>query len=244
MNAPFPDPRATRQPVLNLPPVVSVLIAVLLAIHVVRVFWLSQNADIQVLLDFAFIPLRTFQPDVLGDMAPGGARLWSFLTYAFLHADWAHVGINCVWIAAFGTPVARRFGAMRFLALSAVGAIAGAILHLAINPNSMVPMVGASAAISAQMAAACRFVFQPGGPLWGYQGPGVRHLPASSLVEVFRDRRAVTFIAVWFGINLVFGLVGGGGLSSGAIAWDAHIGGFVAGLLLFPLFDPVPPRRA
>jgi membrane associated rhomboid family serine protease len=55
-----------------------------------------------------------------------------------------------------------------------------------------------------------------------------------------RDTRVLAFLGVWFGLNLFFGLfAGGGGFASGPIAWEAHIGGFIAGLLLFPYFDPV-----
>ena len=55
----------------------------------------------------------------------------------------------------------------------------------------------------------------------------------------------VIFVVVWFGLNIVFGLLGGNnGLTSGAIAWEAHIGGFIAGLLLFPLLDPIGTRRS
>ena len=93
------------------------------------------------------------------------------------------------------------------------------------------------------MAGASRFIFQPGGPMWGYQGALGRDLPALPLTELIRDRRVLAFVAIWFGINIVFGLVGGGSLSEGEIAWDAHIGGFAAGLLLFGFFDPVRPPR-
>ena len=52
------------------------------------------------------------------------------------------------------------------------------------------------------------------------------------------DRRVVSFLVVWFGLNLLTGLAGAGlGLGDATIAWQAHIGGFLAGLLLFPLFD-------
>ena len=245
MNAPFPNPPppSTRQPVLNLPTVVAVAIAVLIAIHAWRVYWLGADAYVQVILDYAFIPIREVQPEAFGGIAPDGARVWTFLTYAFLHGDWMHVAINSVWLAAFGSPLARRFGASRFLAFSAVGAIAGAALHLAIYPNSMVPMVGASAAISAQMAGAARFVFQTGGPLWARTVADPYRRPASPLAEIVRDRRVLAFLGVWFAINIVFGLTGGAGLAEGGIAWDAHIGGFIAGLLLFRFFDPVPAAR-
>jgi membrane associated rhomboid family serine protease len=70
-------------------------------------------------------------------------------------------------------------------------------------------------------------------------------VPAAPLSSALRDSRIVVFLATWFGLNLLFGLIGVG--SAGAdqsIAWQAHIGGFLAGLLLFPLFDPVPAQAA
>jgi membrane associated rhomboid family serine protease len=94
------------------------------------------------------------------------------------------------------------------------------------------------------MAGASRFVFASGGPMWGRGGAAAYHHPAAPLSVVMRDRRVLTFLGVWFGLNLLFGLTSGQtGLASGTIAWEAHIGGFVAGLLLFPLFDPVKPLR-
>ena len=156
MNAPIPNPHvpATRQPIFNLPAVVGGLIALLLAIHAGRVFFLGADADLQVILDFAFIPIRETHPETYSDLAAigDGARVWTFITYAFLHGDWGHVLINSVWLAAFGSPLARRFGATRFLLYAAAGAIAGVAVHLAIYPASAAPVVGASAAISAMMA--------------------------------------------------------------------------------------------
>jgi membrane associated rhomboid family serine protease len=104
-------------------------------------------------------------------------------------------------------------------------------------------MVGASAAISGTMAAAMRFAFQAGGPLtrWYHrQDEASYRQPAAPLLSSLRDPRVLAFIAVWFGINAVFGL-GGLQLDNGqTVAWEAHIGGFLGGLLLFTLFDPVP----
>jgi membrane associated rhomboid family serine protease len=228
-----------REPVFNVAPAATGLIAVLLLVHVIRVFVLDGGNDALVVAAFAFIPWRETVAIGLDGVFPGGdaARLWSPLTYAFLHGDWTHVLINVVWLAAFGSPLATRIGSMRFLVLSAIGAIAGALLHLATAPQDMLPMVGASAAISAHMGAAARFAFGPG--VLG--GGDVRRAPALSLREVATNRRVLVFIAAWFGINLVFAVTGtAGGLTSGPVAWDAHIGGFLAGLLLFPWFD----RRA
>jgi membrane associated rhomboid family serine protease len=96
------------------------------------------------------------------------------------------------------------------------------------------------------MAAAMRFAFQKGGPLESWRRPDARSytVPAEPLMEALRNPRVLIFIVVWFVLNLVFGI--GSQIIPGAgaeIAWQAHVGGFLVGLLLFPLFDPVPPRR-
>jgi membrane associated rhomboid family serine protease len=71
---------------------------------------------------------------------------------------------------------------------------------------------------------------------------GSYHVPALPLSAALRDPRILTFLAVWFGVNIVFGI---GAVTmpgtEGSVAWQAHIGGFLAGLLCFPLFDPVRP---
>jgi membrane associated rhomboid family serine protease len=229
----------------NLPPAATLLIGAILVIHLVRVSLLSEQADLEVLVSLAFIPVRVMDPAAFAALpGGGGAAYWSFLTYALLHADWGHVAVNSVWLAAFGSPLAWRFGTSRFLLFSAAGAIGGAALHLATNLGSAVPLVGASAAVSAHMAGAARFVFTTGIPFGFTQAPiAVYRRPAPPLGIVMRDRRVFMFLLLWFGINLVFGVAGsGGGLTSGAIAWQAHIGGFVVGLILFPLFDPVATK--
>src|SRR5262249_44786521 len=118
------------------------------------------------LLSFAFIPVRYDSSVVLGDGLPGGgADIWTFVTYALIHADWTHLVVNAIWLLPFGSAVARRFGAPRFLAFFAVTAAAGATLHLATHAGEQFPMIGASAVVSGTMAAAMRFAFQRAGPL-------------------------------------------------------------------------------
>jgi hypothetical protein len=93
-----------------------------------------------------------------------------------------------------------------------------------------------------------RFAFEPGAPL----GPG-RNLsvandsaydrPALPLVRVFRDGRALTFLLTWFGCNILFGAFATPlGIGEATVAWEAHIGGFLAGLFAFALFDPTPDQ--
>lgn len=233
-----------RQALFNLPTVVTAVIGVLLVIHVIREYLLTPDQALWVTLAFAFIPARiTAAADIAGVLPGGpGAEVWTFLTYAFLHADWGHVGLNCLWLAAFGSPVAWRFGALRFLLFSAICAVAGAMLHLALHSNDMVPLVGASAGISGLMAAAMRFALFHGMPL-GATAVGntqIYRQPAAPLGAILRDSRVLIFLAIWFGTNALVGIFGSGTIASGSIAWEAHVGGFVAGLILFPLFDPVP----
>jgi membrane associated rhomboid family serine protease len=147
-----------------------------------------------------------------------------------------------VWLLAFGSPVARRFGSLRFMAFMAMTAAAGAATHLVTHFGELLPMVGASAAISGAMAAATRFVFQRGGPLemWRDRDEACR-VPAAPLSVSLRDPRVIAFLLVWFGVNILFGVFSMGmpGVEQ-SIAWQAHIGGFLAGLLAFAAFDPVP----
>lgn len=235
-----------RQPVFNLPPAIVACLAVLVGIHAARLLLLTPQADFDLILRFAFIPLRVLEPETIGAAVPGGpaAAWWSFVTYALFHADWAHLVFNGLWLAAFGAPLAWRFGSARFFGFSVVGAIAGALLFLAFNSHELTPMIGASAAISAHMAGASRFAFFSGGPMVGFNGPAAYRRPAPPLLTALMDRRVMTFLAIWFSLNLLFGLFAGNTtLASGPIAWEAHIGGFLAGLIAFRYFDPIAPRK-
>jgi membrane associated rhomboid family serine protease len=230
------------EPIFNVPLVVIATASALILVHVGRMF-LSDEQDIRFLLTFAFIPAR-YSTDFTDRSLPGGfgADLWTFFTYAFLHADLLHLGLNLAWLLPFGTALARRFGALRYSAFMLVMSAAGALAHLAGHLGEAVPMIGASAAISGAMAAAMRFVFQQGGPLglFRHGADKAYRVPAASLAATLRDPKFLLFLGVWLGLNALFGL---GTVSFGEegqqVAWQAHVGGFFAGLLLFNAFDPV-----
>ena len=239
----------SREPILNVPSVVVVLLALLGLVHGVRELALSLADDRLFLLTFAFVPARYDSSMLLGGILPGGvsAQIWTFFTYSLIHADLMHLGFNALWLLAFGSPVARRFGATRFVVFFLVTVAAGALAHLIAHPGGRVIMVGASAAISGMMGAAMRFAFQPGGALdfWRPRGVDPDRVPAASLWNALRNPRVMTFLVVWFAVNLLFGIgslpIAGFGQN---VAWEAHIGGFAAGLLLFSLFDPVAPQQS
>lgn len=233
-----------RQRIFNVPVVVLSLLAAFGLVHAVRELVLTREEGTDFLILFAFIPAR-YNWQVLSELAWAegwGAAIWTFVTYAFIHGGVSHLLFNGLWLLAFGTPVARRFGARRFLSFFLVTAAVGAAVHLAVHFGERLPMVGASAAISGAMAAAMRFAFQRGGPLGalGSADEEAYRVPATPLAVMLRDPRLLAFLAVWFGVNLLFGL-GAVPMPGGetGIAWEAHIGGFLAGLLGFALFDPV-----
>ena len=153
--------------------------------------------------------------------------------------------MNSIWFLPFGSAMARRFGTWRFLGFCAITAIAGAALHLLTHLYDPLPMIGASAAVSGVMAGSLRFVFQSGGPLamFRHNDDAAYRVPAASLAVALRDPRIIIFLVAWFGLNLLFG-IGAPSLPGieQSVAWQAHIGGFIAGLILFALFDPVPPH--
>jgi membrane associated rhomboid family serine protease len=236
----------SSEPIINLPPAVAVISAALVLIHVVRSF-VDEETDLEILTWLAFVPARYDGSLPFRLPLPGGeaADAWTFVTYAFLHGDYLHLIVNLVWFLAFGSAVAWRFGSGRFLLFFAVTSAAGAAAHLVSHFGEFAPLVGASAAISGAMAAAARFAFEAGGPL-GFLRDRSEHafrIPAAPLGEVLRNPQVLVFLGVWFLINLGFSI---GSLpellGSGTIAWEAHIGGFLAGLLLFPLFDPIGRR--
>ncbi len=232
------------EPIFNVPAVVIAVIAACVFVHLARVYGLSDEEDVDFLITFAFIPARFSAASVIGGELPGGwgADIWTFFTYAFIHGNTTHLVVNSIWLLPFGSALARRLGNLRFLAFFAVTAAAGAAFHLATNFGSEQPVIGASAAISGFMAASVRFAFQRGGPLDFLRGSDAEayRVPAVPLVAALRDMRIVVFLGAWFALNILFGLgtVAAPGMDQ-AVAWQAHIGGFLAGLLLFALFDPV-----
>jgi membrane associated rhomboid family serine protease len=237
---PSPPP---REPILTIPGAMLALLAVMAAIHVARML-LPLATDQDVIWTFGFVPAR-YDASVLAGQFPGGAgaQVWTFLTYAFLHADFSHILFNMLWMLPFGRALARRFSSPRFFVFLALTAIAGAVAHLITHQHEVAPMIGASAAVSGAMAASIRFAFQRGSFLSFGRGTAdtAAQVPALPLWTSLKNKRVLGFLAVWFGINIVFGVGAiGVGAAAQSVAWQAHIGGFLAGLFLFSWFDPVP----
>jgi membrane associated rhomboid family serine protease len=224
-----------RAPVFNLPPALVATLALLIFIFAGQSLLLSDDILERFYFTFGFIPLRYVVP--LSQQGP--EWLWTPVTYSLLHGSVEHIVFNCLWLMAFAAPVVRRIGTIRYVLFWIVSSTASAFLHAALNWGDATLLIGASGVVSALMGAACRFAF----PAEHSFAARPAHLnPRLSIAGAFRSRTVVMFTLFWFFGNLLiaFGipLIGDGGQ---AVAWDAHIGGFLFGFLLFAPFDKQPP---
>ncbi len=221
-----------REPLFTIAPVVLLFIAICCGVHLVRGA-LSPEADFTVLVYGAFIPLR-YSPEYAVDIS----SFLSPVTYSLLHGSWVHLAINMIWLAAFGSPLAHRIGAARFAGFWIFTAAGAAAVHFLVHPFDATPVIGASGAVSGMMAAAARFGFS----VDRHMRRPAFHGPRLGIREMAGRRNTVVFLVVWLVVNLIAGLGWLTGDESGAIAWEAHIGGFLAGLVGIILLDR--PRGA
>ncbi len=220
-----------REPILNVPGFVAAMAVAMIAIHLLREYAIDGETDIRLLISLAYFPARPAPFDTIGLL--GEMTWWTPFTYSLLHGGWMHLVFNLFWLAAFGSPVALRLGWFRTLMLALLTSAAGAFAHYLSHIGQPVPVVGASAVVSGFMGAAARFAFNRRG------GQGFDpHGRSLTLAESFSDVRFLGFVGVWLVLNLLFGagvnVVPG---ETAQIAWQAHVGGFFAGLFAFSLFD-------
>jgi membrane associated rhomboid family serine protease len=216
----------SSQPFLRAPAVVVWLIVALVGAHAARVWIFPQDSD-WLFVNYGFVPARYSHAwlDAHG-MNPGSLveRALPFVTYMVLHGGFMHVAINCVWLLAFGPVVARRYGSLLFLLFFVLCGIAGAAAHLACNWGSPAPVIGASAAVSGLMAAGFRMLAPDDG--------------AWRPLEPIFSPRILIWTALWVIVNVIAGVTGlGTGGEVQLVAWQAHIGGYAAGLFLAGPFD-------
>jgi membrane associated rhomboid family serine protease len=228
------DPQGRRrEPLFNLPGIIVSIIALTVLVEV-TVTWVLGADSIDMLYYYGgFIPAR-YAGTMQGEVLPA---ITTPVTYAFLHGGWEHLVFNDLWLAVFGTPVALRIGPLRFGLFWIVTSVIAAFSFYAANIGAPALLVGASGAISGLTGAACRFVWARGGMRNPARSAYERRL---SIRETLSNREVLMFIGFWLVANVVLAGVGVGVPGQAqAVAWEAHLGGFLAGFLLFPLFDPV-----
>jgi membrane associated rhomboid family serine protease len=185
------------------------------------------------------VPPGTMVPigEGLACVTEGTRPFLHVLTSMFMHGSWLHLIGNMWFLHLFGNNVEDSMGRRRFLAFYLISGIAAAAVQVVLDPRAAVPMVGASGAISGVM----------GGYLLLY--PKVRVLtlvPLGFFITTFR-LPAWTMLLYWFAIQLFGGLSALAVSQNGGVAFGAHVGGFVAGVVLVRLFarrDYIAQHRA
>ena len=201
--------RPAAEPMFNAPAAVLVVVASIVAPYVLQSLAPDPDAVISAL---GLVPRQ---------IARG--RVWGLLTVMVVHATWVHALLNGLGALAFGTPVARWFGrgqAWRFLAFYLVCGVLSSLGYVLLHWGRADVLVGASGAISGLMGATSRLLDRPGA------------------LAPFRSRTVIGMAAAWGFINLLMALrwidMGSG---TAPIAWEAHLFGYAAGLLMIAPFS-------
>jgi membrane associated rhomboid family serine protease len=180
---------------------------------------------------YGLIPANVFSSYADAGLAD---RIYPFLTSMFLHGGWLHLIGNMLFLYIFGDNVEGRMGHFRYLVFYILCGLIAALFQFVTNIHSVIPMVGASGAISGVLGAYMTF----------YPRSRILTLVPVFFFIQFIHIPAAVFIFIWFILQFLSGL---GTLNapkeSGGIAFWAHIGGFVAGLLLARFFDRKPYLR-
>lgn len=188
---------------------------------------LADNAIERLFNQFGIIPARFTSSRRADWVGQTPVAAWSFLTSQYLHAGWIHLLANVWTLSIFGDNVEDRMGPTRFLAFYTLCGVAAGITHCVFHPASTIPTVGASGAIAGVLGA---YVLM-------YPMARVVTLVPVFFLPLFVDIPAFIYLGIWFVGQFFSGALA---LSSpehvGGVAWWAHIGGFVFGLLTHRLF--------
>jgi membrane associated rhomboid family serine protease len=182
--------------------------------------------------EFGVIPHQTIAALTGHSYASPVTAILPLFTSMFLHASFLHVGGNMLFLWIFGDNVEDYLGHFKYLVFYLLSGLAAAITHIALNAGSDLPIIGASGAIAGVMGA--YFILYPRARVLVWFPPiFFFHVPAWLM------------LGYWFLVNFLSGTatsIAENSQSSGGIAFWAHVGGFVAGMLMVKIFSERPGR--
>jgi membrane associated rhomboid family serine protease len=181
--------------------------------------WLAGSNQEAIVYQFALIPASFSNGIGLGDLA-------DVFTSMFMHAGLAHLGGNMLYLWIFGDNVEDSMGHGRFFLFYLAGGLVASLAHIFTNPGSQIPTVGASGAIAAVLGA--YLVLYPNSKV-------LTIIPLGFLLRMTMLPAAIV-LGLWFVLQLFSGVISMGGPDVGGVAFWAHIGGFVAGVILAKIF--------
>ena len=204
----------------------------LIAINIAVFLWEQSNppAELQdLLLQLAIVPARVVENPFSGE------TLLDFVRSMFFHGGWAHLLGNMLYLFLFGDNIEDRLGRPLYLFVYLLSGFIAAGAQILINPESTVPLVGASGAIAGVL----------GGYLILFPKARVRGLIFLGLFSRIAELPAFIVLGLWFLLQLFNGVISVGVQTSvsGGVAFFAHVGGFVAGLILTALLAQLVPGR-
>ncbi len=204
-------------PTRRVPIVNYALIALNILVYIFQSMLGSQEAAL--VYEFALIPVQLTNGVSLGDVT-------DIFTSMFMHAGLAHIGGNMLYLWIFGDNIEDRMGRGRYLMFYLIGGLVASLTHIITNPYSQIPTVGASGAIAAVLGA--YLVLYP-------QSRVLTLVPLGFFIRMTM-LPAVVVLGLWFVLQFFSGIMSMGGPDVGGVAFWAHIGGFVAGVVLAKLF--------
>lgn len=174
-------------------------------------------------------PVKDMMGEVLGyvPLQQTPSVYFTFLSSMFMHGDFLHLGGNMLFLWIFGDNIENRIGHVRYAVFYIVCGVIAAFGQIVMDTNSVIPMLGASGAIS--------------GILGGYLLLFPHNRVKALLFNVFTTIPAFVAVGIWIIFQIVQGYMSGGG---GGVAYAAHIGGFIGGLALIKIFAIGTSERA
>jgi membrane associated rhomboid family serine protease len=212
-------------PSKNVPVINNTLIAINIVIFGVQ---LLQGPGLdRFIFIYGLVPAR-YTIEELARQFTFGQQLFAWISFMFLHGGFLHLLGNMWTLYIFGDNVEDRLGPMRYLAFYVACGIASGITHLVVNAHSTMPTIGASGAIAGVMGA--YFLLHP--------TSRILTLIPIFFIPWFVEIPAFVFLGIWFMMQFFSAALAGG--TAGGIAWWAHIGGFVFGIIFLKLFARLP----
>jgi membrane associated rhomboid family serine protease len=201
----------------------------IIVLNVLAFLWqLTQEPNLkEAFFLYGMVPARYSDPSLASHFT-AFEQIFPFVTSMFLHGGFLHILGNMWFLHIFGDNIEDRLGHIRYFIFYFLSGVAAGLVHLFMSWHSKIPTIGASGAIAGVMGA--YLILHPRAKI-------LTLVPIFFFFQLF-EIPAFVFLGYWFLLQVLFASFSGG--EGGGIAWTAHAGGFVAGIVVFKLLDLIP----